>query len=189
MAKQYLSVNTGWRGSKELDHLVKAEIGWWFRVENGKGKVVAGGVQVNADVSVGGEARVCHFDVDPKHFGDWKCYSLAVELSPVPDFGVQALPSFATDGAYLSARLLTTGIALRLPNWPGWANDIIGWVSGNLTRPLLSAIAAVVALFRFKLVSYPRYFPGTGLQWTPNINQTPSNAGPYLVFSADPDFA
>lgn len=188
LAKRFLSISTGWRGSKELDRLLKAEAGWWFRVTNARATVIASGVQVNADVSVGGDAKVCHFDVDPKSFGKWKCYGIGVELYPVPDFGLQVLPSFAADGAYISARLLTTGIGARLPNWPGWANDILGWVVGNLTRPLLSAVAAVIALFRIRVLRYPHHFPGTGLEWTPNFNQTPTNIGPYLVFSADPDF-
>lgn len=64
LAKRLLSVNQGWQGSKELDRIVKGTIGWWFRVENASSKVVTGGIQVNADVSIGASASICHFDVD-----------------------------------------------------------------------------------------------------------------------------
>lgn len=188
LAKRYLSVDKGWTGSVSLDHLLKADAGWWFKVQNARGKVVAGGVQVDADVSIGGKAQICHFNLDPKHFGDWSCYGPNLELYAIPDFSIQALPSFSSDGVYLSARLLTTGIGIRFLDWPGWANDLLGWITGNMTRPLFSAIAAIVALFRVRVLQYPRYFPGTGLEWTSNINSVPGNMGPYLTFSADPDF-
>ena len=188
LAKRYLSVNQGWEGSAELDRLLKAEIGWWFRVENGKGKVIPAGIEIHADVAIGGRARVCHFDIDPKSFGQWKCHGPCVELSPQPDFGIQAFPTFPADGIYLNAKLLTTGIAVRYCDWPAWANRILGWVTGNLTRPLLAAIAAIVARFRVRIAQYPRHFPGTGSVWRPNMNVDATNIGPYLVFSGDPTF-
>jgi hypothetical protein len=188
LAARFLTIDKGWSASKELDRLLKGQIGWWFKVQNARAAVIPGGVELHADVRIGAKAQVCHFDIDPKHFGSWRCYGPKLELYPIPDFGLQALPSFSADGVYLSARLLTTGIGIRFLDWPSWANDLLGWITGNLTRPLLSSIAAIIALFRVRILRYPHHFPGTGLEWTPNFNTAPTNEGPYLVFSADPEF-
>jgi hypothetical protein len=191
LAKKYLSANQSWSGGSEIDHIVKADIGWWFRVENAAGKVIPKGIQVSARASVGGSASICYFNLDPKHFGDWACNSLSVALKLQPDppgFALNGYPLFASDGVYVRADLLTQSVGLQIPGWPGWANDILGWVTGMLTVPLLAAIKAVVALLRIRIAQYPKFFPGTGLEWIPNMSTTPDNAGPYLVFSLAPTF-
>jgi hypothetical protein len=191
LAKKYLSANNGWTGGTQLDHIVKADIGWWFKVDNATGAVIPGGIQVSANVSIGGSVSVCVFDLDPKHFGDWACINIAAELAPLPNppgFALQAYPNFKSDGIYVSANLLTEAIGLQVPGWPGWANDILGWVTGMMTVPLLAAIRLVISLLNIRIAQYPTDFPGTGMPWTPNMSSTPSNAGPYLVFSAAPQF-
>jgi hypothetical protein len=63
-------------------------------------------------------------------------FSLSVELKPLPDprgFSLQGYPTFLPDGIYVAANLLTKYIGLQVPSWPGWANDILGWVTGMLT--------------------------------------------------------
>ena len=50
------------------------------------------------------------------------------------------------------------------------------------------ALEAVVLLLHIRIAQYPKFFPGTGLEWIPNMSSTPDNAGPYLVFSAAPQF-
>ncbi|ABV95608.1 hypothetical protein Dshi_3880 (plasmid) [Dinoroseobacter shibae DFL 12 = DSM 16493] len=172
----------------KLDRLIRAEAEWWLRVENAKAGVVTGGVQLEADVAVGGGLKVSHFNIDPKKFGQWKDYGVGIELFPIPNFGVQAFPTFPASGVFINGRLLTTGIGLRFLGLPSWANDLISWITGFLTAPLLAIIRAVIARFRIRIMKYPKHFPGTGLEWTPNLNERLENVGPYLLLSGDPAF-
>jgi hypothetical protein len=191
LAKKYLAANNSWSGGTSVDHLVKVDIGWWFRLENAAGTVVPGGIQISASVSVGGSISLCYFDLDPKHFGSWACSGISLELAALPNppgFALRGYPNFQADGIYLRADLLTQAIGLQVPGWPGWANDVLGWVTGMMTFPLLAAIRAIISLLNIRIAKYPAFFPGTGLPWTPNMISTPSNAGPYLVFEASPSF-
>jgi hypothetical protein len=188
LAKKYLSANNGWEGSIEIDRLVKGTVGWWFRVEGARGWIVPGGVAVSSNISIGGKIQVCHFDFDPKNFGGWQCYGPCVNLSPDPNFGISAFPSFKQTGVYLSALLTTRGIAVTFCDWPSWANQILAWATSMLTRPLLDAIRAIILLFQIRIAKYPKHFPGTGLEWTPNMITKPTNLGDYLVFQAAPKF-
>ncbi|HDY91835.1 MAG TPA: hypothetical protein ENH67_09200 [Pseudoalteromonas sp.] len=188
LAKQYLSVRDGWEGSKKLDKIVKAEASWWLSVQNGYGRVDGKGINVGADVDIGGRVQVCHFDVDPKNFGKWRCHGPNVNLSPDPDFSMSAFPTFTESGIYLNVKLMTKGIAISIPDWPSWANKILKWVTSMLTRPLLDAIRAIIAIFRVRLAKYPMHFPGTALEWSPRMNSKPDNFGGYLTFTADPKF-
>lgn len=189
LAKKNLSVNDGWEGTVKLDRLVKGTVGWWFRVDNAKGGIVPGGFSVGADVNIGGKIQVCHFDFDPKNFGGWQCYGPCVNLRPVPNFGIEAFPTFRTKGVYLGARLTTQGIAVSFCDWPSWANKILGWATSMLTKPLFDAIRAIISLFQIRIAKYPKHFPGTGLEWKPNMTSRPVNIGDYLSFQASPKFS
>lgn len=188
LTKQYLSVRDGWEGSKKLDKLVKAVAAWWLSVQNGYGKVDGKGISIGANVDIGGRVQVCHFDVDPKNFGKWRCHGPNVNLSPDPDFSMSAFPTFTSNGIYLNVKLLTKGITISIPDWPDWANKILKWVTSMLTRPLLDAIRSIIALFRVRIAKYPMHFPGTALEWSPRMNSEPDNFDGYLTFTADPEF-
>lgn len=56
--------------SREIDHLVKGEAGWWFMVGNGHSHVIPNGIEITADIQVGAYARACYFNPDLKHFGE-----------------------------------------------------------------------------------------------------------------------
>jgi len=189
LAKAYLNAHNGWDGSEQLDFLVRAEVGWWFKVDHGWAKVVPHGVEIHANVEVGGYLRGCVPNPDPKHWGEWMCEGICVEIKPRPDFGLQAYPSFLADGVYLNLRLLTQSLALQFCSGvPPWLNALIGWITSMLTAPLLDVLRVAISLFHFKILDYPRYFPGTPLEWTPRLNVTPTNYGPYLAFTGDPKF-
>lgn len=177
---------------REIDHIVKAEAGWWYTIGNGHAEVIPKGIDVSASAAVGGYARVCWFDIDPKHFGQWKCVGLCVILTPEPGgkLELKAYPSFVNDGIYLTVDLLNNSIKLQFcGEVPPWANAIIGWISQILTAPLLAALEVLIAAVHPKIGTFPRYFPGTGLEYVPRANTSLDNLGPYLVFSADPNFS
>jgi hypothetical protein len=116
---------------------------------------------------------------------------LCVILLPEPHdkLELEAYPSFASDGIYLDVNLLNDSIKLQFcGDVPGWANAIIGWISQVLTAPLIAALRLFIAMMHPRIGVYPRYFPGTGLEYNPRINTTLDNQGPYLTFSGDPDF-
>src|SRR6185437_4814392 len=85
LAKKYLSANKSWDGSASIDHIVKGDIGWWFRVDNATGHVITGGIEVTASVSIGGHIIISFVNLDPKHFGDWIDITIALSLEPLPD--------------------------------------------------------------------------------------------------------
>jgi hypothetical protein len=166
--------------------LLKAECGWWVNVGGASAEVVPKGIFVKAQAAVGGYARGCVPNPDPKHWGEWMCIGLGVALRVVPDFLVKAYFTFNTDGVYLRLVLLSTGVSVTIDGAPGWLNDLLGWITSMLTQPLFAAISLLIAAFRVRIIEYPRYLPGTALEWEPRLNTTPENAGPYLVFTADP---
>lgn len=188
LAKKFLSISESWSGSTELDRLVKGEVGWWFRVGGARGGVTNGGIEVHAQIDIGGKVQVCHFNFDPKDFGGWSCYGPCVNLSPHPDFGLSAYPIFTADGVYLTANLTTTGIRAAFCDWPDWANDILGWATSLLTQPLLDGLRLIVSYFFVRIAQYPHHFPGTALEWSPNMDTRPTSQGNYLVFAAEPSF-
>jgi hypothetical protein len=191
IANSSLRATGGNNYGAEIDHIVKAEAGWWYTVGNGHAHVVPKGIDISASAALGGYARVCYFDIDPKNFGKWKCIGLCVILLPEPHDKVEleAYPSFANDGIYLDVNLLNKSIKLQFcGDVPGWANAIIGWISQVLTAPLIQALSLFIAMMHPKIGTYPRYFPGTGLEYEPRLNTTLDNNGPYLTFSGDPDF-
>ena len=190
LAKAYLKDDHHADYEKGLDFLVKAAAGWWERVDGALGRVVPGGIEVGANVSVGGYASACIPNPDPKHWGQWLCVGLCIDLRPKPNFSMAAFPSFPADGIYVRLNLLTEKIEVNFcGRVPDWANKIIGWISGVLTQPLLAVIRAFIALFNIKIVDYPSHFPGTPLQIDAfRFNTRPTNVGPYLVFTADPKF-
>jgi hypothetical protein len=189
LAKAYLKDEHHGDYQIKLDFLIKAEAGWWEKVDGGYGRVVPGGIQIGANVNIGGYARACVPNPDPKHWGEWLCVGLCVQLEPKPNFGINAYPNFKNSGIHIRLVLLTQRIEMSLcGNVPGWINRIIRWLTGVLTEPLLNVIRALIALFNFKIVDYPKYFPGTALEWRPRFNTQPSNTGPYLAFTADPEF-
>lgn len=187
VAKKELSVRSGANSSTSLDRVLKAEAGWWLNVHSVSGGVKTGGLWVKATPDVGGYARICHFDVDPKNFGHWKCYGPAVQII-IKSAKIDAYPSFETDGIYVRGRFSSDGIEVRIPGWPSWANDLLAWVTRTLSDPIIDFLGALLSLLRVKIVSYPKHFPGTGLEWKPNVNVKPDNVGPYIEFSANPTF-
>ncbi|MGF6790176.1 hypothetical protein [Paraburkholderia sp. 35.1] len=172
----------------------RASAGWWFRVDNARGRVVPGGVAVDANVSCGGHAGIdCRNFWDPKHWGEWEHFiDLCINIKADPDFSVAASPEFRADGIYLRTRLENPK-QLHVKfcgNVPGAIPQaLLGWILTLFSGPLLDAIRSLIAMFAFKVASYPRQFPGTALNWTPNMNSVPTNEGPYLTFSADPVFS
>jgi hypothetical protein len=187
VAKKELSVREGSHSEIKLDRALKAEAGWWLKVHSISGGVSPGGVWVKATPDVGGYARVCHFDIDPKNFGRWKCHGPAVQII-LKNARFSAFPSFESNGIYLRGKFDSDGIEVRIPGWPSWANDLLAWVTRTLSDPIIDFLGALLSLFRVRVVKYPKHFPGTGLEWQPNVNRVPSNIGPYLEFSADPAF-
>ncbi len=187
IAKKELSIREGSSSSVQLDRLLKAEAGWWLHIHSVSGGVAPGGLWIKASPEVGGYARVCYFDVNPKNFGKWKCVGPAVQLT-IRNAKFSVYPSFETSGIYLRGRFSSDGVEVRVPGWPSWANDLLAWVTRVLSDPIVDFLGALLALFKIRVVKYPKHFPGTGLEWTPNFNTTPANIGPYLEFSADPEF-
>jgi len=187
IAKRELSIRDGWKKEKKLDRALKAEVGWWLRLENPSGRVIQNGIQIEVTPSIGGTLRICHFDFDPKRFGKWKCYGPCLTLT-IKNFRVSAYPTFPTDGVYFRGRFDSDGMAIDICDFPSWANDILSWILSSLTDPIIDYLGVILSLFRIKVMGYPHHFPGTGLEWTPNINTKPDNVGPYLEFSADPSF-
>lgn len=187
VAKKELSVKEGAHSEIKLDRLLKAEAGWWLNVHSISGGVAPGGVWIKATPDVGGYARVCYFDVDPKNFGKWKCVGPAVQII-LRNARLSAFPSFESNGVYLRGKFDSDGIEVRIPGWPSWANDLLAWVTRTLSDPIIDFLGALLSLFRFRVVRYPKHFPGTGLEWQPNVNRVPGNVGTYLEFSADPAF-
>ncbi|WP_369991341.1 hypothetical protein [Pseudomonas xanthosomatis] len=187
LAKKELTVRDGSNSSIQLDRALKAEAGWWLNIFNVSGGVAPGGLWVKATPDVGGYARVCHFDIDPKNFGQWKCHGPAVQLI-LRNAKFSAFPSFESDGVYLRGRFSSDGVEVRIPGWPSWANDLLAWVTRALSDPIIDFLGVLLSLFKVRIVEYPKHFPGTGLEWVPNINTTPGNVNSYLEFSADPTF-
>jgi hypothetical protein len=187
IAKKYLGIQKFGGDSVGIDHLVKAQVGWWFRVDNPSGRVVPRGIQMTATPNLGGSLEICHFNFDPKHFGSWDCHGIAVNLA-FKNFQVNAFPTFESAGIYVRILFDSNGISLSFSGLPGWINDLIGWITAKLTEPIIDLIGAILSLFKFRIAQYPRYFPGTSLEWTHQFNTVPDNAGPYLVVSAAIDF-
>lgn len=187
IAKKEITVRDGSSSSIQLDRALKAEAGWWLSIHSVSGGIAPGGLWVKATPDVGGYARICHFDIDPKNFGQWKCYGPAVQII-IKNAKFMAFPSFETGGIYVRGRFSSDGIEVRIPGWPSWANELLAWVTRVLTDPIIDFLGALLGLFKIRIVEYPKHFPGTGLEWTPNVNTIPSNIGPYLEFSADPTF-
>ncbi|MDH7452839.1 hypothetical protein QF205_07050 [Luteimonas composti] len=188
VAKSELKASGSSSYGKKLDHLVKAEAGWWYTVGPASASVIKGGIQVEAAAEVGGYVRGCVPDLDPKNWGDWRCEGICIKLG-LKDFGIQARPSFDNDGVYFRFSLKSgSAITFGFCDAPGWLNDLLGWISALFTRALLSVISTLVSLFKFKIVDYPEHFPGTGLEWKPRLNQKPENQLTFLEFSGDPSF-
>lgn len=187
IAKKELTIRDGSNSSIQLDRLLKAEAGWWLNIQSVSGGIAPGGLWVKATPDVGGYARICHFDIDPKHFGQWKCYGPAVQLI-IRNVKFAAYPSFESSGVYVRGHFSSDGIEVRIPGWPDWANDLLAWVTRTLSDPIIDFLGALLSLFKVRIVEYPKHFPGTGLEWTPNVNTVPTNIGSYLEFSADPEF-
>lgn len=189
IAARELAVNESWGDEKKLDRLLKGKIGWWAKVGNGRANIVAGGINVEAEARIGGEVRVCHFDIDPKNFGRWRCHGPCVNLTIEPKFSLQAFPYFSNRGMFFRTRLTSRSISLSHCDWPPWANKLLGWVTRMLTRPFMSALRQLSGLFKIKVVDFPEHFPGTALTWEARINARPRNEGEYLVISGDPKFS
>jgi hypothetical protein len=187
IAKKELTLRDGSSTSIQLDRALKAEAGWWLNIYNVSGGIAPGGLWVKATPDVGGYARVCHFDIDPKNFGQWKCHGPAVQLI-LKNAQFAAYPSFESSGVYLRGRFSSDGVEVRIPGWPAWANDLLAWVTRALSDPIIDFLGTLLSLFKVRIVEYPKHFPGTGLEWTPNVNTTPTNISSYLEFSADPTF-
>lgn len=187
VAKKELSIRDGSRTSIQLDRALKAEAGWWLNIHSVSGGIAPAGLWVQATPDVGGYARVCHFDLDPKHFGEWKCYGPAVQLA-IKNAKFGAFPSFESNGVYVRGRFSSDGIEVRIPGWPSWANELLAWVTRVLSDPIVDFLGALLSLIKIRIVEYPKHFPGTGLEWKPNMNTMPANIGPYLELSADPAF-
>lgn len=187
IAKKELTLRDGSSSSVQLDRALKAEAGWWLNVYNVSGGIAPGGLWVKATPDIGGYVRICHFDIDPKNFGQWKCYGPAVQLI-LRNAKFAAYPSFESSGVYLRGRFSSDGVEVRIPGWPNWANDLLAWVTRALSDPIIDFLGTLLSLFKVRIVEYPKHFPGTGLEWTPNVNTTPANILSYLEFSADPAF-
>ena len=187
LAKKELSIREGSSSSIQLDRALKAEAGWWLNIHSVSGGIKQAGLWIKATPDAGGYARVCHFDFDPKHFGEWKCYGPAVQLV-IKNAKFEVFPSFESNGVYVRGRFSSDGIEVRIPGWPNWANDLLAWVTRALSDPIIDFLGALLSLIKIRIVEYPKHFPGTGLEWTPNMNTLPANIGPYLEFSADPAF-
>lgn len=188
IAKANLKAAGGQHFEKKLDHLVKAEAGWWFTLGPSSASIIPGGIAVDTKAAVGGYVRGCLPDLNPKHWGDWTCQGICIELK-TKNFGVQARPSFENDGVYCRFSLKSgSAIAFEFCNAPGWLNDLLEWISALFTRALLAALSTIVSKFKFKLLTYPEHFPGTGLEWKPRLNPTLTNQLSYLEISGDPSF-
>ena len=121
LAKANLRAHESWSDSKKLDHLVKAEAGWWFDVNGSSAEVIAGGIRVKTNVDLGGYLRGCLPDPDPKHWGDWVCRGFCLRLK-TKDFGLEAIPTFQGDGLYFRFKL-TNNARIEvdfcdMPDWP-----------------------------------------------------------------------
>lgn len=187
IAKKELTIRDASNSSIQLDRALKAEAGWWLNIHSVSSGIAPGGLWVKATPDIGGYARICHFDIDPKNFGQWKCYGPSVQLI-IKNAKFSAYPSFEPGGVYLRGRFSSDGIEVRIPGWPTWANDLLAWITRALSDPIIDFLGALLSLFKIRIVEYPKHFPGTGLEWTPNINTTPANVNSYLEFSADPTF-
>jgi hypothetical protein len=189
LAKAYLKDERRKDYSTRIDFIVKGEAGWWLKVDGGYGRVVPSGVKIGANIAVGGYARACAPNPDPKHWGEWSCIGLCVQIEPKPNFEIDAFPDFKSSGIHIRLVLRTQRIEASLCGGiPSWVNKIVRWITGVLSEPLLDVIRALIALFNFKVVDYPKYFPGTAIGFEPRFNSRAQNAGPYLAFTADPKF-
>lgn len=187
IAKKELSIRDGSSTSIQLDRALKAEAGWWLNIHSVSGGIAPAGLWVKATPDIGGYARICHFDIDPKNLGKWKCHGPAVQLV-IKNAKFAAFPSFESNGVYIRGRFSSDGIEVRIPGWPSWANELLAWVTRALSDPIIDFLGALLSLVNIRIVEYPKHFPGTGLEWKPNMNTVPENIGPYLELSADPTF-
>lgn len=191
LARHYLQLHQENSGERKLDFLVAGRYRWWIHMVNGRANVVQAGVHAAADLVLGASIGLAHPNPDPKHWGDWLWYDFGVQLEPRPEFGVNAFLSFETNGVFLQGECTTESIRVTIPGFPGWANDLLGWITEQLSRPLVAVLKLFIAALHVRIIRYPEYFPGTPLRISQEnwrFNHSLGNIGPYLTVSADTKF-
>lgn len=169
--------------------VLKAKCGWSLKLSNADTEVLDFGLKLTMNAKLHGYAAVGCPNPDPKHWGEWMWFNLGASITPVPNLGVEARPSFKTDGIYFSGRLTTQQLQVSIDGLPGWANKALEWITGLLSAPLFSLINLIASNFCFKIIDYPSVeFPGTGIPIEPQnwrFNEKLVKNGPYLLFTAD----
>lgn len=193
LAKLHLNYYQGEEFSTPEILAFRAVAGYWLKIDGASANVVQKGIAVRANFGAHGHAGVQVRNFwDLKNLGRWEdLIDLCIDLKADPRFEISAYPIFKTNGIYLH-------LLLNKPDRieAKWCGGVPGEIPGRLLAFILTTMSALIlsllkvliASFVVKIADYPSNFPGTAIPWSPNMNTTPSNNGPYLTFSGDPTF-